>query len=938
MVHLIYQTLSNIRASRLKSAGAFLWRWNCVVALVLFAAVGLAVLDDYGAGEDAWHQWHIGARALDYILGDADELLDNHNRYYGVAFEIPLSVIERVLGLERSREIYLTRHLLTHAFHLVGGLFAWALALRMFGSRTLALVAMLTFLLHPRIYAHSFFNTKDAVFFSAFMIALYAVHRAFGKNTIGAFACAGVAVGLLANIRVMGAALFPAVVIMLLCDMAAARRAGRSGEASRPVLNAAAFAVAAPLTLYATYPVMWVEGPLALFSAFRTLNDHPFQIFVLFQGEIIHNSALPPHYLPTWMAITTPPLTLALAALGILATLWAAARRPADAFGNSETRFRLMLAAALALTLAAVAAFSPHMVNGWRHFFFLYAPVCLLSVCGLEALASAAAALTARARIWGGQRRLSPAAARAAIYAAAVLGIAVTVAEMAAIHPHQLTYFNAFVDRRTPEYLRTQYEMQYWGTHMLEGMRWLLARYPDSSPSVRNTSKAHLLMSEREKWALRYAEDRTDPDFMVLNRNNFEESFAPYLYTRRIYNNAIMSVAAVNLDMVDDETSAPYRRLYEDATTGALGEPIARADFDVWLDRYGEALVYARDDCERHEDADFAFIVNVAPVFAADPSPFEYYYSGLDWSGEYFRFADRGVRFDGKCLMRFPLHYFPIRAVQVGVWTEGGMSVWGETTIPPDAETLAWHRSEYARLSEREPAVRSGFDAYLDGDSLVYLKEDCAESDVRGRFLLSVWPSDADDLPGESRALGHESRNFDFAQHGLIFDGMCMAWRVLPEYPIRAIDLGQWGGEGDDWSARLVQAPDGTLTDARLETYRRAADGEMGEPLVESAFDVYLDGESLIYAKEPCADDDTRGRFLVSVYPENAADLSASHKAKGLTHDSLNFDFADRGTALGGKCVARLELPDYAIDRLQLGQWIPGGETLWSETVATPPR
>ena len=923
MVHLIYRTLSGIRAARLKSAGVFLWRWNGAVALALFAAVGLAVLDDYGAGPDEWHQWRIGARALDYILGDADALLADHNRYYGVAFELPLSVIERVLGLERSREIYLTRHLLTHAFHLVGGLFAWALALRMFGSRTLALVAMLTFILHPRIYAHSFFNTKDAVFLSAFMIALYAIHRAFGKNTVGAFACAGVAVGLLANIRVMGAALFPAVIVMLLCDMAAARRAGRSGDASRSALSAAAFALAAPLTLYATYPIMWVEGPLALLSAFRTLSDHPFQTFVLFQGEMVHNSALPPHYLPTWIAITTPPLTLALAAAGIGATLWATARRPTEALGNSETRFRLMLAAALILTLAAVAAFSPRMVNGWRHFFFLYAPVCLLAVCGLDALASAAAAWTERARRLSG--RLSPSAARAAVYAVAVLGIGVAVAEMAAIHPHQLVYFNALVDRRTPEYLRTQYEMGAIGPSLLEGMRWLLARYPDSAPSVRSASKAYWLLSERETGSLRSAGERTDPDFTVFNSNQLEERFAPYAYTRRVHNNAIMSVAAVNLDMVDDETRAPYLRLYEDAKSGALGEPMARADFDVWLD--GDALVYARDDCERHEDADFNFAVNVAPVFADD----------LPMSSASFHFADRGVRFGGKCLMRFPLPDFPAYAVQAGALTEGGMSVWGETTIPPDEETLAWHRSEYARLSEREPAVRAEFDAYLDGDALVYLKADCAESDVRGRFMLSVWAADANDLPDESRARGHESRNFDFARHGLIFDGACMARRALPEYPIRAIDLGQWGG-GGDWGARLVRAPDGTLTDARLETYRRAADGEMGEPLVRSAFDVYLDGESLIYLKEPCAEDDTRGRFLVSVYPENAADLSASHKAKGLSHDSLNFDFADRGAALGGKCIARLELPGYAIDRLHLGQWIPGGETLWSETVAMPSR
>ena len=911
-----------------------MWRRNGIVALVLFAAVGLAVLDDYGAGADEWSQRQIGAGNLDYIMGDADALPLSLVRYYGVAFEIPLTVIERVLGLERDREIYLTRHLLTHAFHLVGGLFAWMLAFRMFGSRALALVAMLTFILHPRIYAHSFFNPKDAPFLSMFMIVLYFIHRAFGKNTVGAFACAGVAVGLLTNIRVMGAALFPAVIVMLIYDIATARYA-KSGERSayRSALNAAAFAIAAPLTLYATYPIMWSEGPLALFNAFGTLNDHPFQMFVLFRGEMIHNSALPPHYLPTWMAITTPPLTLALAAVGVGATLWAAARRPLEALGNSETRFRLLLAAAPPLTLAAVAAFSPHILNGWRHFYFLYAPICLLAVCGLAALASAAAAWTAHR--WSGERRLSPSAARAAVYGVAVLGIGVTVAEMAAIHPHQLTYFNTFVDRRTPEYLRARYEMGYAGPSLLEGMRRLLARYPDSEPTVRSSWKARWLLSEREKRALPDAEGRTDPDFLVFNRNQLEERFVPYIYTRRVYNSAIMSVAAVNLDMVDDETAAPYLRLYEDAASGALGEPMARGEFDVYLD--GDALVYARDDCERHEDADFRFVVNVAPVFDDNPPPFGYGY-GPDWFGKGFHFTDRGVRFDGKCLMKYPLSDFPIRAVQVGAWTERGMSVWGETAIPPDAETLEWDRNEYARLSALEPAIRSRFDLHLDGGDLVYLKEPCAESDVRGRFLLNVWASDEDDLPDERRAEGHESRNFSFTPSGMIFDGKCMARRALPEYPIQSIDLGQWGDDVENWSARLVRSPDGTLTDARLEAYRRAADGEIGEPLLRSGFDVYLDGNELVYLKEPCAEDDTRGRFLVSVYPENADDISADHRAKGLAHDSLNFEFASRGFALDGKCAARLELPSYAIDRLQLGQWIPGGEKLWNETVAMPPR
>ena len=82
------------------------------------------------------------------------------------------------------------------------------------------------------------------------------------------------------------------------------------------------------------------------------------------------------------MAITTPPMTTSLAGAG--AVLRRGARRPADALANFEPRFRLLLAACLTLTLAALAVFKPNAIEGWRRRCFLYAPICLLAVCGLE--------------------------------------------------------------------------------------------------------------------------------------------------------------------------------------------------------------------------------------------------------------------------------------------------------------------------------------------------------------------------------------------------------------------------------------------------------------------------------------------------------------------------------------------------------------------------
>ena len=44
------------------------------VALALFAAVGVAVLDDYGEAADEDKQRRIGLAAVNYLLGDTDAL------------------------------------------------------------------------------------------------------------------------------------------------------------------------------------------------------------------------------------------------------------------------------------------------------------------------------------------------------------------------------------------------------------------------------------------------------------------------------------------------------------------------------------------------------------------------------------------------------------------------------------------------------------------------------------------------------------------------------------------------------------------------------------------------------------------------------------------------------------------------------------------------
>ncbi len=188
------------------AAVAFVARHSVLLALAVLAVVGLAVLDDYGVLWDGDREyrngvaWNVGSQrgrgqaAIAYALGDTETLRDTgplHNRYYGVVFEVPLVLVERLLGLTDSRAIYLSRHLLTHLCFLAGGGGAAWLASRLFGSRWLALLALGLFVLHPRLYAHSFFNAKDIPFLVAFLGCLALIHRAWQRGGGGVCAVWG---------------------------------------------------------------------------------------------------------------------------------------------------------------------------------------------------------------------------------------------------------------------------------------------------------------------------------------------------------------------------------------------------------------------------------------------------------------------------------------------------------------------------------------------------------------------------------------------------------------------------------------------------------------------------------------------------------------------------------------------------------------------------
>ena len=417
------QTLSRIFPISLAALRrAPFWAWG-LVACAGFAVVGMVVVDDYGTGPDDPLQRRIVGANVGYITGGdvagsiADIYVGVDYRYYGLAFEMPLLLAERALGLRDSRHIYQTRHLLTHLFFVTGGFACGMLAYRMMGRRWVAVLAMLAFLLHPRLYAHSFFNPKDIPFAAMLIIALYLAHRAFRRDTLGAFALCGAVVGLAINMRVFGLMLLPMIMAMRGIDL---WQASGWAERKRILTTGGIFTAAALAVVYIIHPYYW-ENPLRFIEGLRELSQHPLIVENLFMGEIHRSDAAPWNYIPVWFAITAPPITLLIGAIGCAAVCWQVVSRPIAALRDRETRFRVLLLGCFVMPVVVVIALQANIYNGWRHMYFLWGPFCLLAAVGLHRITNISMgggyleSWIAAARV-GWRRRLAYGAAGACVW------------------------------------------------------------------------------------------------------------------------------------------------------------------------------------------------------------------------------------------------------------------------------------------------------------------------------------------------------------------------------------------------------------------------------------------------------------------------------------------------------------------------------------------
>ena len=104
---------------------------------------------------------------------------------------------------------------------------------------------------------------------------------------------------------------------------------------------------------------------------------------------------------------------------------------------------------------------------------------------------------------------------------------------------------------------------------------------------------------------------------------------------------------------------------------------------------------------------------------------------------------------------------------------------------------------------------------------------------------------------------------------------------------------------------------------------------QSNRPVIRSNYDVYIHNNSLVYVRNACKKEDIKFGFFLHVKPKNREDLPS-----GQNLHKLDFNFKSvRGMEFKGKCIAIRKLPNYDIDSIQTGQYMPAtGKRTWDAT------
>lgn len=315
------------------------------IFFVLISLLGFWACLDIGVGADEEAERAtlvINLAAISgFFSGDLtayQALLAHPDRYYGIGFHLPASLISHFFEIT-SKKLGLVvpisnpiifAHISVWICFLGAALIMRSLFYRLTNSHATSLIGMLCFMLWPYLLGHGLMNIKDMPFLFAWLLCtivvlplaqvLHCDRTSYRTISSSRWIALGLATAWLLSIRISGVLIFIEYGCLLLSSWYFSdRRAAAKSilQAGINLKNILLFTFTFLSTLVALYPVAWTN-PLQLFNAIGYMSHHPWVGTTLTAGRFIAPTTKLYFYLPVWLLAKLPIISI----IGLALTPW----------------------------------------------------------------------------------------------------------------------------------------------------------------------------------------------------------------------------------------------------------------------------------------------------------------------------------------------------------------------------------------------------------------------------------------------------------------------------------------------------------------------------------------------------------------------------------------------------------------------------------------
>tara|TARA_Y100000590_G_scaffold4872_1_gene6646 strand:- start:4301 stop:5989 length:1689 start_codon:yes stop_codon:yes gene_type:complete len=450
-----------------------------ILLFCFYFFIGINIYKDYGFSIDEpfqrtsgyyWYIWIINNFFENY--SNIESLQDSFNKMewssemlegtfleYGVFFDLLAVIIEDQFNLKSYQDIYHAKHLLNFSFFFLSSVCFFYLVKFRFKNTLLPLIGTIFYITTPRIFAESFYNSKDIIFMCLTVFAIFFCLKTLKNYKIKNIILFSFFAALATSLRTMGIFIILLFIIFFILE---------SFEIKNFFIKKINL-VLATIFLYLVFtyilwPFLWTDPINNFFTAFQFFKKYQLGVSTsLYLGKYINTNYLPWHYTFVWIAVSSPIIYSFFFLIGSLNITYNFIKNFLEISINdyakklwksSNEKIDLFILIFFMGPIFAIIIFQSNLYNGWRHLYFIYPALIYLIVYAINFLM---------------KFNISK-ISKNSFFLIIIFLIIFNIFNLVKFHPYQNVYFNYLFEKNA----NNLFDVDYWGLGNAQSLKKIL--------------------------------------------------------------------------------------------------------------------------------------------------------------------------------------------------------------------------------------------------------------------------------------------------------------------------------------------------------------------------------------------------------------------------------------------------------------------------------